>query len=77
MVEVADSTLAFDLNTKAALYARAGIPEYWVLDVKGQRLMVHRDPSGGRYQSVIAYLSLSELFGVLPSTLFGMFGLPR
>ena len=55
VAEVSDSTLAFDLNTKAALYARAGIPEYWALDIKGQRLIVHREPSGGRYQSVIAY----------------------
>jgi Uma2 family endonuclease len=33
VVEVADSSLTFDLTVKAALYARAGIVEYWVLDV--------------------------------------------
>jgi Uma2 family endonuclease len=55
VIEVADSTLGFDLTTKAALYARAGVPEYWVLDVTGRRLIVHRDPRAGRYVSVAAY----------------------
>lgn len=55
VVEVADSTLGFDLTTKAALYARAAIVEYWVLDVAGRRLIVHRDPQAGRYVSVAAY----------------------
>jgi Uma2 family endonuclease len=55
VVEVSDTTLAFDLNVKAGLYARAGIPEYWVLDVRGRRLVVHRDPIDGKYRSVVAY----------------------
>jgi Uma2 family endonuclease len=55
VVEVADSTLGFDLRTKAALYARAGIVEYWVLDVAGRRMIVHRYPQGGTYASVVAY----------------------
>ena len=42
LVEIADSTLNFDLTIKAALYARAGIAEYWVLDVVAKRLIVHR-----------------------------------
>ncbi len=36
IVEVADSTLSTDLGVKAALYARAGVPEYWVADVAGK-----------------------------------------
>lgn len=55
VVEIADTTLAFDLTTKAALYARAGIVEYWVLDVPGRCLIVHREPQGGQYRSVVAY----------------------
>lgn len=55
VVEVADSTLSFDLTTKARLYARAAIVEYWVLDVAGRRMIVHRDPQAGRYASVVAY----------------------
>lgn len=55
LVEIADSTLGFDLKTKAALYARAGLAEYWVLDIAGRRLLVHRDPQEGHYTSVVAY----------------------
>lgn len=55
VVEIADTTLGFDLTTKAGLYARAGIVEYWVLDVAGRRLIVHREPRAGRYGSIIAY----------------------
>jgi len=55
VVEIADTTLGFDRGIKARLYARAGIADYWVLDVNGRRMIVHRDPRDGQYQSVIAY----------------------
>src|SRR5580704_3088054 len=55
VVEIANTSLTFDLGTKAALYARAGIAEYWALDVKGRRLLVHRDVKAGGYGSIIAY----------------------
>lgn len=49
VVEVADSSLDFDTNEKRLLYARAGIREYWVVDVNGRRLLVYRDPRSGDY----------------------------
>ena len=55
LVEVADTTLSFDITAKAALYARAQIADCWVLDLNGRSLIVHRDPAGGVYKSVIAY----------------------
>lgn len=55
VVEISDSTLGFDLTTKAELYARAGIVEYWVFDVPARRLIVHRDPLEGLYRSVTVY----------------------
>ena len=55
VVEIADSTLTFDLTTKASLYARAGIVEYWVVDVERRRLIAHRDPLSGKYATVTAY----------------------
>jgi Uma2 family endonuclease len=55
VVEIADTTLHFDLGVKAALYARAGVLEYWVLDVSGRRLLVHRNPQSGTYADVAAY----------------------
>ncbi len=49
VIEVADSSLDFDTNQKRLLYARAGIREYWVVDVNGRRLLVYRDPQAGDY----------------------------
>jgi Uma2 family endonuclease len=44
VVEIAESSLAYDLNEKAGLYAAGGVPEYWVVDLVHRRLVVHRDP---------------------------------
>ena len=49
VVEVADTSLDFDTNEKRLLYARAGIREYWVVDINGRRLLVYRDPRAGDY----------------------------
>lgn len=45
VLEIADSSLAFDRNEKASLYAKAGIAEYWVLNLVSSRLEVRRDPA--------------------------------
>ena len=55
IVEVSDTTLRYDLRTKAALYARAGIIEYWVADLNKRALVVHRKPEEGGYASVVSY----------------------
>jgi len=55
VVEVSDTTLRYDLSTKAALYARAGIAEYWVVDVNRKALIVHRQPQQGQYLSRVSY----------------------
>jgi Uma2 family endonuclease len=44
IVEVADSSLAMDTTTKAELYATAGVPDYWVIDLENRKLIVFRDP---------------------------------
>jgi Uma2 family endonuclease len=50
VVEISVASLAYDLGDKLALYARAAIPHYWVLDVVGRRLHACADPiGGGRY----------------------------
>ena len=51
-VEVADSSAAFDLSRKAVLYAAAGVPEYWVLDLNRRMLVVHRQPDGSQYRLI-------------------------
>jgi Uma2 family endonuclease len=45
LIEVADSTLAQDMGLKAVLYAGAGVPEYWVVDVNGR--VIHQMWSPG------------------------------
>jgi Uma2 family endonuclease len=52
LVEVADSSLDFDLGAKLELYARSGIREFWVVDLTANRVLVHRHPSDGSYGSV-------------------------
>lgn len=49
MMEVADTSLRYDLNVKVPLYARARIPEFWIQDAKRDILRVYRDPAGGNY----------------------------
>lgn len=58
VVEVADSSLFLDTTTKAELYARAGVPEYWVVDLENRQLIVLRDPqqlaaNGYSYQTKV------------------------
>ena len=49
VVEVSDTTLEYDRDVKARLYARAGIPETWVVDLNGERVIVFRDLDSGEY----------------------------
>jgi Uma2 family endonuclease len=78
-IEVSDSSLAFDRGHKLSLYARHGIREYWVIDVKESRVFVHREPQGEAYRSQTVHsrrdslnplalpqltLSLDELFAI-------------
>jgi Uma2 family endonuclease len=48
-VEVADTTLAFDLRAKVPLYARCGVREVWVIDVNERVIHVFRDPGTAGY----------------------------
>ena len=54
-IKVSDSTLQFDLTTKAHLYARAGVLEYWVLDTNGRQLHVFCDPTADGHISQTVY----------------------
>lgn len=46
VVEVAETTLRFDRGVKGPLYAESGIREYWLVDLKAERIQVHRRPEG-------------------------------
>ena len=45
VIEISDSTLRYDRTTKAGIYARAGIEDYWILNVADRVLEVHRQPA--------------------------------
>ena len=49
MVEVSDSTLNTDRSVKGLVYARAGIAEYWIVNVKARKLEVYRQPTPDGY----------------------------
>ena len=58
-IEVSDSSLAFDRTRKGSLYARAGVPEYWIVNAVERLLEIYRDaapdvtaPYGYSYRSV-------------------------
>jgi Uma2 family endonuclease len=51
VIEVADTSLEFDTTVKAALYAAAGITDYWVVDLTTRGVIVFRDPRNGRYET--------------------------
>jgi Uma2 family endonuclease len=51
-IEVADTSLRYDRDVKAALYAKHAIPELWLVDVRGKRLTRYRNPTGGAYAVV-------------------------
>ena len=80
IIEVAETSLVKDLGQKLRVYASAGVPEYWVVDIPGRQLHVHRRPQGDCYDEVAvlpqsesasplidekATLDLSKLFAVL------------
>ena len=44
LIEISNRTLQKDLKQKAIVYARNGIPEYWVIDIAKQKLIVHTNP---------------------------------
>lgn len=49
IIEVSDTTLDYDRTIKVPLYARAGIPETWVVDLNGERVIVFRALAAGEY----------------------------
>ncbi len=52
LIEVADSSLAYDRTAKLRLYAEAGIGEYWIVDAAGETVHVHRGPGPTGYRDV-------------------------
>jgi Uma2 family endonuclease len=51
IVEVADTSVEYDRQVKAPLYARAGIPEMWLVNLPEEMILVYTQPENGAYQS--------------------------
>ena len=60
-IEISDTTLRTDLRIKVPLYARAGIPEYWVVDVKERAVHVFREPGLEGYRKTVVAKGEDEL----------------
>jgi Uma2 family endonuclease len=78
VVEVADTSLPYDRDVKVPLYARAGIPEVWLVDLNGASVIVHRDPGPQGYREVITARGTERLspqafpdFALTPSQILG------
>lgn len=58
VAEVSDGTLAFDRSEKARLYARAGVSEYWIINLRNRQVEVHRSPdsAGAGYIDVRTFV---------------------
>lgn len=61
VVEVADSSLAYDLDTKASLYAAHGVREYWVINARTLDTRVHRHPADAGYRDVTEVAGRQQL----------------
>lgn len=57
VIEVAESSLDYDRDTKGPLYASSGVDEYWIVDVAARAIEVHTHPEGGRFTLVRRVLS--------------------
>jgi Uma2 family endonuclease len=61
MIEVSDRTLAKDLGVKSRLYARAGIREYWIVNIPRRCVEVRRSPLGSKFQDVTIHRPGEEI----------------
>jgi Uma2 family endonuclease len=57
VIEYSNSSLTKDLQVKTKTYATAGIPEYWVINLRTMELIVMRDPENGEYRSQLTLTS--------------------
>ena len=61
VLEVAETSLDADRDVKASLYAEAGIPEFWLVELSARRVEVYRNPQGGAYRETRTYARSDRL----------------
>jgi Uma2 family endonuclease len=73
VVEVSDTSLRFDRGEKLRLYAKVGVPEYWIVDVKKKAIELYRDRHELGYAApAIAKKADSVAFAAFPDVLFSV-----
>jgi Uma2 family endonuclease len=55
IIEMADSSLEYDQEIKMPLYAETGVPEYWIADIRNDRLITYGDPVKNAYTSILEF----------------------
>lgn len=77
VVEIAHSSLRFDITSKASGYASLGVREYWVINAETLTTRVHREPSAQGYGNVIETSPDDQLTSlVVPSLVLKLVDLP-
>jgi Uma2 family endonuclease len=72
-VEVSDSTLSFDRKRKMPLYAAAGVPELWILNLRNDVILVFRDPGKATYSTELTFARGQSLsVSAFPEVTFGV-----
>ena len=61
VIEISDSSLSYDRGDKAAMYAEAGIADYWVVNLRDRVVEVYRDPQSDGYRNVTVYRDNDEV----------------
>ena len=72
MVEIADSSLRYDTGRKAALYAKFGIRELWVIDAVRLTARVFREPAADGYRDTHDYQASERLVPLLAPEAFAL-----
>jgi Uma2 family endonuclease len=61
LIEVSDSTLEYDRQIKVPLYARAGVPEVWIVNINEERVETFAEVSGGAYRTAASLARGEEI----------------
>jgi Uma2 family endonuclease len=78
LIEVSETTLRYDRHTKLPLYARHGVPEFWIFDTEGKQLHTFRNPAGTSYNDLHSMRSPAVVpIASLPGVLVDLSSLPR
>lgn len=73
VIEVADSSLSRDRGLKKRIYARAGIPVYWIVNLAERKVEVYSEPSGTNYLQQQDYSEAEEVPVVIEGKEVGRF----